>query len=192
MPRRVPYSPKKKRQQIQDNRAIKRGELDPADVRVPTHVPKARSHLRISTLPGDDSRKLQSRFVALPAEYATRTRNLAYSSVLKRPIPASTAIFPIEIMLRDDGRLRCPVRPRFRPGQTKKEVERNEEGVFKKWYKETEDIVMGWVEGVGASSTFTKGKEKDARGPAADGGEQDEWPRSPAWFETNLEVWRQL
>lgn len=187
MPRRVPYSPKKKRQQIQDKRAVKRGDLDPDEVRVPTHVPKARSHLRMSNLPTDDGRKLQSRFIALPPDYATTTRNLAYSSVLPRPLPSSSVLFPVDIMLRDEGKMRCPVRPRFKPGSTKKEVERNEEGIFKKWMRETEEVVHSWVDGGSASSSLEKGKEK-----AEVDEEESQWPRSPAWFETNLEVWRQL
>lgn len=135
---------------------------------------------------------MQSRFVALPAEYASRTRNLAHSSFLERPFPSSAAVFPNDITPRGEGRLRSPVRPRFRPRQTKKEVERDEEGVFKTWYRETEDIVTEWVEGVGAPSTSIKGKEKEARGPGGESDEQNVWPHSPAWFETNLEVWRQL
>ena len=113
--------------------------------------------------------RLQSKFIALTPEYIARTRDLAYSTVLDRPIPPQNAEFPIDLLLRDEGKLTCPTRPKFRYDQTKKEVEKNEEGMFKKWLKTTEETVEEWVHGG-----------------------DEEWPRSPTWFETNLEVWRQL
>jgi hypothetical protein len=48
---------------------------------------------------------------------------------------------------RDQGALTCPARPKFKFGQTKKEVERNEEGWFKKWLRATQEIVEDWVVG---------------------------------------------
>jgi hypothetical protein len=116
------------------------------------------------------------------------TKSLAHSTTLDRPIPGDYAIFPVEQMLRDEGRLTCPARPKFRFGQTKKEVEKNEEGLFKKWLKSTEEVVTEWVEGGEVV------EDEEETGAQADEQVQkkQEWPRSPSWFETNLEVWRQL
>ncbi len=75
-------------------------------------------------------------------------------------------------MERDEGKLSCPSRQKFKFGQTKKEVEKNEEGWFKKWLRSTQEVIESWVTG-----------EEEEEGV---------WPRSTSWFETNLEVWRQL
>lgn len=87
-------------------------------------------------------------------------------------------------------------------GQTKKEVEKNEEGMFKKWLKATEEIVKDWVVNEkidehieGASIEGNTQQDVEDAAEKEDGGVEDGqevWPRSPSWFETNLEVWRQL
>jgi hypothetical protein len=177
MPRRKPFSNKQRKVQLQEKRASKRGESPPPESR----TSKSRTLLRPSnrpqrSLPSDPtSYKLQSRFTALTSKYLETTRNLAHSTPLPRPIPAENAVFPVDWLERDQGALTCPARPKFKFGQTKKEVERNEEGWFKKWLRATQEIVEDWVEG------------------ASDGDDEgDAWPRSTSWFETNLEVWRQL
>jgi hypothetical protein len=101
-------------------------------------------------------------------------------------------------MERDEGRLTCPTRPKFRYGQTKKEVERNEEGMFARWVAGTRGFVEEWVEG-GEEEKREEGEEEEVD-PAGveemedegDGEKVWERLRSPTWFETNLEVWRQL
>jgi hypothetical protein len=150
-------------------------------------APRSRSHMRTSAFPGSDPRKLQSRFMTLPPDYVERTRNLAYAMTLERPLRPETARWDTRVMQRDDGRLTCPARPKFRVGASKKEVERNEEGWFAKWLDHTEGIVREWVDG--------EDEEENAEG--IDEGEEEgekpaAWPRSPSWFEVNLEVWRQL
>lgn len=65
-------------------------------------------------------------------------------------------------------------------------MEGNEEGWFRKWLEGMEEVMRNWVEGEDS-------KEDDVEGP--EGGQEEgssRWPRSTSWFETNLEVWRQL
>lgn len=191
MPRRKPASAKQKKLYLQDKRAVKRGDLDAADLQTVAHKPanpKSRYQKSDPKLGEEVSNRLQSRFVTVSPEYLERTRNLAHSDELVRPIPSDYALFPIELLERDKGkRLTCPARPKFRYDMTKKEVEKNEEGCFKKWMKSTEDIMDEWIDG--------EDEEEDS-GPVSEGQDEQEkkpkWPRSVSWFETNLEVWRQL
>jgi hypothetical protein len=75
---------------------------------------------------------------------------------------------------------------------TKKEVEKNEEGYYARWLDETEGVVRAWVEG--EEETEQDGAEQEVDGDEIAafkvGGGLTR--RSPTWFETNLEVWRQL
>ncbi|OCF43640.1 hypothetical protein I317_02532 [Kwoniella heveanensis CBS 569] len=181
MPRRKPASAKHKRQKLIDKRALKRGDLTAEEHAAGLHALN-KTYGRVYDLPSksggpelagrSDARKLQSRFVALHPTFLTRTRDLAFEEILERPLPPSSSVFPLEILTeRDaDGALTCPQRPRFRYGQTKKEVERNEEGYFKRWLNGIEGVMQSWV----------------------DEGDDQGVPRGPTWFETNLEVWRQL
>jgi len=64
---------------------------------------------------------------------------------------------------------------------SKTEVEKNEDGLFKKWLDQTDQVFKEWVD----------------RGPSpSDVGASDQgegvMPRAPTHFERNLEVWRQL
>jgi hypothetical protein len=193
---------------MKDKRAVKRGELDPSDVRVPSHPTRAnRPGNSIGTTttrradPSNPSNliitKLQSKFTALTPAYLDRTRDLAHTVSLPRPLQVGNAIFPVEWMERDEGRLTCPSRPKFRYGQTKKEVERNEEGMFARWVSGTRSFVEVWVED---RSQEEEGQIEEEMADREEAEEEEEgdgekaWGqlRSPTWFETNLEVWRQL
>jgi len=188
MTRPIASSGKKRRAQLQTKRAKKRGESPP-----PSAVKNGSTSIRYAFQKGHakksgdtagDTRKLQSRFIALTPEYLDRTRNLAHSTVLQRPLPGSSAVFPTDTLLRDEGRLSVPSRPKFKYGQTKREVERNEEGVFRKWLAGQREVVRRYVE---------DGDEEDVEGKEGqEQSKEDMWPRSSSWFETNLEVWRQL
>jgi hypothetical protein len=192
MPRRKPASAKQKKLYLQDKRAVKRGDLDVSELLTPAHKPsnpKSRFQKSDPRDVEDVSRKLQSKFVTVSSEYLERTRNLAHSEALIRPIPAEYALFPIELLERDQRkRLTCPSRPKFRYDMTKKEVEKNEEGWFRKWMKSTEEIMDDWIDGEDEEKAVTGEESEDA----AEVGEKASWPRSVSWFETNLEVWRQL
>ncbi|WVQ86042.1 hypothetical protein IAT38_008210 [Cryptococcus sp. DSM 104549] len=193
MPRKIPISNKRRKEQLLVKRALKRGDLSVEDhdalrskqkLKTEKRRPGAQASRSGGLNPDGSSRKLQSRFIALPAEYTDRTRDMSFSEALERPLSAESAVFPMELLTERDkeGRLSCPARPKFRYGQTKKEVERNEEGVFRKWLAGVEEVVEGWVDGEDAEGEeVEEGVERKPKGP-----------RGPSWFETNLEVWRQL
>ena len=64
---------------------------------------------------------------------------------------------------------------------SKIEVEKNEEGQFKKWLGQTDQVLKEWVDrGSSPSSAVTGNLDEDVM------------PRAPTHFERNLEVWRQL
>ncbi|WRT70647.1 uncharacterized protein IL334_007645 [Kwoniella shivajii] len=193
MPRRKPASAKHKKQKLQDKRALKRGEVTEEEhAKKLSSLNKHYGRIRINTSKSggpanEDSVKLQSKFVGLSSDYLSRTRDLAYTIKLQRPLSDESASFPLELLMNRDEecRLSCPSRPKFKYGQTKKEVERNEEGLFKKWLKTTEDIIQSWID----DEQQSKGDESDK---SSEQDQIDEIPRGPTWFETNLEVWRQL
>lgn len=71
---------------------------------------------------------------------------------------------------------------------TKKEVEKNEEGLFKKWLDQADDIVHDWCNPL--TDTPSAVDEDETRlGQAS---MNLKMPRAPTSFERNLEVWRQL
>jgi hypothetical protein len=68
---------------------------------------------------------------------------------------------------------------------SKKEVEHNEEGVFKKWLAQTDGIVEQWE----------RSREPEPPNPEESEERYDPpvlAPPSPTYFERNIEVWRQL
>ena len=64
---------------------------------------------------------------------------------------------------------------------SKTEVEKNEEGLFKKWLDQTDQVLEEWVDSGSSSSSTTTGDQGE-----------EVMPRAPTHFERNLEVWRQL
>jgi hypothetical protein len=64
---------------------------------------------------------------------------------------------------------------------SKKEVEKNEEGWFKKWLDQTDQVLDEWVD----SGSPPSNGDTESQGETA-------IPRAPTHFERNLEVWRQL
>ena len=71
----------------------------------------------------------------------------------------------------------------YRYDMEKKEVEKNEEGLFTKWIVEMDKNVEAWrSEGIV--------EEKDENDQIIHS--VDALKRSPTYFERNLEVWRQL
>ncbi|ODN99483.1 GTPase [Cryptococcus wingfieldii CBS 7118] len=186
MPRKVPISNKRRKEQLLVKRALKRGDMTAEEhdqlrsqQKLKTEKKRPGQVAARSDAPVDaSSRKLQSKFIALSSDYVVRTRELAYALPLERPLPASSAEFPLGVLEDRDPerRLTCPARPKFRYGQTKKEVEKNEEGVFKKWLKGVEEVVQEYVDG------------EEEQVETED--ETFNLPRGPTWFETNLDVWR--
>ncbi|KAJ7446495.1 hypothetical protein B0H11DRAFT_2084984 [Mycena galericulata] len=177
MPRRKPTSTTAKKATTKLKRAVKRGDLPPE--------PKKPVNRRHRGPPVSDavqaSRKLQSAFVTLPAIFLEQTKVLAAKLPLTRPIPVQTRVFP-PIDPDVDSTLTCPRRPKWKFEMTKLEVERNEEGVFRKWIAQTDQAVAKWQD---------EGRQNvtDEETPAPD---PTTMPRSTTYFERNLEVWRQL
>lgn len=198
MPRKKPFSAKQRKVQLQEARAIQRGDLQPnSATSTKNRKPGVKSRFQKSALPtfaSETTRRLQSRFIQVSPEYLARTRDLASSVPLERPIPSENAVFDLDLVERGNE-LTCPTRPKFRYDQTKKELEKNEEGWFAKWLKVTEGVMREYVEG-GSGVSGSNGKEREGMDredeDAENRGETVEWPRSGSWYETNLEVWRQL
>lgn len=122
----------------------------------------------------ESARKLQSAFVKTSTKFLEDTKVLASNIPLVRPIPPEKAVFKQFDQAGKEGleTLTCPRRPKWRYDQSKKEVEKNEEGVFKKWLTQTDEAIQKW---------------QDLPPPSG-----STMPRSTSHFERNLEVWRQL
>ncbi|KAG8803593.1 hypothetical protein FRC17_006158, partial [Serendipita sp. 399] len=86
----------------------------------------------------------------------------------------------------------APKRPKWRYDQTKKEVEKNEEGLFSKWLREMDTIVEQWQ----APPAMATAERDDGTKEEGTSSRETEnsiiYKRSPTYFERNLEVWRQL
>ncbi|KAF9486315.1 P-loop containing nucleoside triphosphate hydrolase protein [Pholiota conissans] len=193
-PRRKPTSTRQKKADQQLRRAIKRGDVPPPEQKKATHNRKRKRGPtgRIVSAPDNEAqiesaRKLQSAFIKLPPTFLEETRNIASTLALNRPISYEQAIFH---EFDHDGDpniapLSCPKRPKWRFEMSKLEVERNEEGYFKKWLNETDQILTDWQ------------NQKEPTAPTSESGVPEQarsstMPRSPSYFERNLEVWRQL
>ncbi|KAJ7225362.1 P-loop containing nucleoside triphosphate hydrolase protein, partial [Mycena pura] len=179
--RRKPTSTTQKKAAVKLKRAIKRGDLQPPEQK---QNPR-RTHRRPLAPVSDavqSSRKLQSAFVKLPAEFLEQTKTLAAKLPLTRPIPSSACRFP-SINFDVDAVLHCPRRPKWTFDMTKKEVERNEEGIFRKWLDQTDQLVGEW-------QNLEITKNESFRPPS----DTPVAAQTPRWttFERNLEVWRQL
>ncbi|KAI0094359.1 hypothetical protein BDY19DRAFT_1079853 [Irpex rosettiformis] len=207
MHRRKPNSAKQKKAQLQQKRAIKRGDISPPPPAKPDKRGKGKDKgPAYDPEPGpparaiaatESSRRLQSSFVKLPKEFLEETKHLAANLSLPRPVPPEAAVWVVdhgaEIQSTDltvgkREALTCPKRPKWRYEMSKKEVEKNEEGLFKKWLDQTDSIVVNWCAPVANEPPSTHSSSEisiPAQGP-------EEMPKAPTSFERNLEVWRQL
>lgn len=189
MPRKVAFSAKQKREQLKLKRAIKRGDVDPPPTTPHSgrkFRPKGRTRPRDTTA-AESSRKLQSSFVKLPKAFLEVTRSLSATISLQRPIQSEAALWadaPPHANVNDGDtkpqQLACPRRPKWRYEMSKNEVEKNEEGHFKKWINQTDALVDAWCTPATPDTTDTSEDETE------------KMPRAPTSFERNLEVWRQL
>jgi hypothetical protein len=192
--RRKPTSTRQKKADIQLKRAIKRGDV-PAPEEPKKRPAKARRRGPTGNVIGSNTsdlaiqtaRRLQSAFTNLPPKFLEKTKFLASTLPLSRPILTQAAVFVTPINL-ENITLSCPRRPKWRFDMSKKEVEHNEEGVFKKWLEETDDVIHKWLNHqetnvVASEDLFAQDRSIP---------ESSSMPRSPTFFERNLEVWRQL
>jgi hypothetical protein len=185
--RRKPTSTRQKKADQKLKRAIKRGE-------VPVPEPKKSFRPKIRVGPAGNiigpstpnptikaARRLQSIFISLPRNFLEETKSLASTVPLIRPIPPENAIYVDTAEDAADITLSCPRRPKWRFDMTKKELERNEEGVFRIWLEEMDNALGKWQD------RKLKVREKQAKDI-----DSRTKPPSPTFFERNLEVWRQL
>lgn len=168
-PRRKPTSTRQKKADQKLRRAIKRGDVPPPE-------PKSVSRPGPSRLRGEAAktrstqiesvRRLQSAFMKMSAEFLEKTKMIASTVSVARPIANANVLYSVEEVSQDLPRLTCPRRPKWRFDMSKKEVEHNEEGLFKKWLEQTDKNFRAWQESAQSES--------------------------PSYFERNVEVWRQL
>jgi|ERR1700722_423100 len=191
MHRRKPASGKQRKAQLQLKRAVKRGDEEiQGSVQKPDRSRKPMpSRHRTNVIGIARSRRLQSSLVKLPPRFLEETKLVASTLALPRPIASEVAIFDNEAITRgqydDSGALEAESftilkRPKWRFDMTKEAVDKNEEAMFNKWLTRTDTLVEEWL-------------KKD--GDAADNEPRKltlKMPRSPTYFERNLEVWRQL
>ncbi|KAF7303234.1 G domain-containing protein [Mycena kentingensis (nom. inval.)] len=183
MPRKAITSLTKKKAKVKLDRAIKRGEVE----RPPKTRPSKHKHRRrppgASDVAVESARKLQSKFntLRLPPEFLEMTKDLSAKLPLPRPIPFT----PMPVYESD---LSCPVRPKWKYTMSKTEVEKNEEGVFRKWLTQTDDAVEQWQNQTAYHRDLTESADEPPPPPP----EPTTMPRSTTIFERNIEVWRQL
>lgn len=189
MTRKKPVSQKQKKAALQEKRAIKRGDApapEPQPRRKPGGSRGGRGGAPAPNAEAASARKLQSAFVKMSPEFLERTKALASNIPLPRPLPPQAAVFPYDFGSApqlEAGQLTCPKRPKWRFEMSKKEVEKNEEGLFKKWIAQTDNIVEDWCHPPDQRPKNTANASDDHSGA---------FPKAPTQFERNLEVWRQL
>lgn len=187
-PRKKPTSTKKKKAEQQLKRAVKRGDVEAPEKKKPQHHKKRRVG-PTGNLIGEDAKvpvkrlELQSTFTKLSPQFLEETKTIASNIPLQRPLPPDCAILDSA----DTGKvpssaLSCISRPKWNFNMSKLEVERNEEGVFKKWLAENDQTVQQWQEELDAKRKADLGEDESPR----------TMPASPTYFERNIEVWRQL
>ncbi|RPD57034.1 P-loop containing nucleoside triphosphate hydrolase protein [Lentinus tigrinus ALCF2SS1-6] len=193
MHRRKPISAKQRKEQLQLKRAVKRGDVPAPPPTKPDRHRKARrgpTGLPLGSATrnaaAESTRRLESSFVKLPPAFLERTKVLASTLPLTRPIPPEAAILsdvdkpPPGADSPYDSQLTCPRRPKWRYDMSKKEVEANEEGLFKKWLAQTDAALdLGHPAAHEGSGDITKADHQSM-------------PHAPTSYERNLEVWRQL
>jgi hypothetical protein len=204
MPRRKPISNKQRKAELQFKRAVKRGDI-PAPAATDNPSRKNQRGGRTTTGgsrmksgstgatsgSGINTRQLESRFMRLDKEWLEHASLVASTTPLPRPVPVNMAILDPNSFSTptDQSQLTCPKRPKWRYDQSKKEVEKNEEGLFSKWIKESDHIVEQWQQ---PSMPEAKGDDRDNNDRSTTDHDLTKFKRSPSYFERNLEVWRQL
>lgn len=208
MPRRVPASGRKHKTKLQVKRAIKRGDVpSPAILAASSTLTKGKNRrpgpgrsLQFGNTEErqENARRLQSSFVKLSAEFLEETRVKAATLPLPRPIPLENAYYQSQSLQSPTGKLTILGRPKWNYEMNKKQVESNEEGLFKRWIEETDQILQDWTASHNAPketrSSEDVGSESVHEAPVE--GESSladaKMPIAPPQYERNLEVWRQL
>ncbi|KAJ3548870.1 hypothetical protein NMY22_g1105 [Coprinellus aureogranulatus] len=190
--RRKPTSGKKKKEEQKLKRAIKRGDVEAPEKKKPQHrrrVGPTGNGIGGSESPAKPRLELQSTFIKLSPTFLEETKRIAGNVPLQRPLPPDAAILAnVDTGNFEANALTCLNRPKWRYEQSKLEVERNEEGMFKKWLAQNDQIVQEWQAQLDRKRRPVL--EDDPEKPPAP--LPDAMPASPTIFERNLEVWRQL
>lgn len=201
-PRKKPTSTRQKKADVQLKRAVKRGDVSPPEPKKSNRKPERRGptgHLIGSAADPSNAaaikaaRRLQSALITLPPKFLEETRLLAFTLPVPRPLPYDAAVF-VDVSNNPTDEeipsLSCPRRPKWRFDMTKKEVEHNEEGIFRKWLAETDEAVHRRQNHKGTSDLPVPEEQEDQGQPISESPVR--MPPSPTYFERNLEVWRQL
>lgn len=180
MHRKKPVSGKQHKAQLQAKRARKRVGPESQNDVSSSALPNIRA-TAIST-----QRRLESSFVRFPAALLDQSKVVAASVALVRPITSGASIWelhsgriPSEEETHMRAQMTCMRRPKWRYEMSKKEVEKNEAGLFAKWLEKTDSLVEEWVNAAEKQQSSLTGMS-------------NAMPISPSIFERNLEVWRQL
>ena len=131
MPRRKPISTKQRKEELKEKRAIKRGDI-PAATPASSSKTRPKRGKRIKkdkfgtaqAIPSNSglwTKRLESKFGTLTSEWLERSKSLASTEILERPIPTHLSILPDFEEIGDTGgegsprsRLTCPKRPKWR------------------------------------------------------------------------------
>jgi hypothetical protein len=197
MPRRKPASAKQRKADLQLKRAVKRGDIAaPPKEQPKRRPPGANERTAVPPVTGVGTKRLESHFLKMDKHWLEQARFVASTTPLIRPIPFERAVLDLNKISGVQGEhgattLTAPKRPKWRYDQTKKEVERNEEGVFAKWTKEVDESVKRWQR---QEITIFESQQESSNTVTEEGMSPPPPPleRSPTYFERNLEVWRQL
>ncbi|KAJ9122967.1 hypothetical protein QFC24_004005 [Naganishia onofrii] len=215
MARKKPASNKQKKAALQEQRAIKRGDIPAGTPREHTNI-KLKPSASQNALPSRSealgtvdwqarrkARELQSAFTGLSKTYVEAANRKAFNVPLPRPLPPSAVLFrnPVqqetdeqvrEKVKELDERLYCPIRPKWRHSMTKKELDRNEEMVFGRWLEEMDATHGEYLQLPHMDDNDTEGNQHRGSGERERGKDDASTTRSPSFFERNLSVWRQL
>ncbi|KAG8731249.1 hypothetical protein FRC11_004655 [Ceratobasidium sp. 423] len=184
MPRRKPFSAKQRKAQLQEKRAIKRGDLPAPEAenkpkrtkRNPGAGRRLATDSDAAMAAANRTRMLISSFLKPSPQFLEASKKAASTEILVRPISESSRILSPSICEVSDQGLTCPRRPKWRYEMTKKEVEKNEEGLFAKWIAQTDETINTWRQ---ANLVPVQGTSESI-------------PPAPTYYERNVEVWRQL
>ncbi|KAF8513455.1 hypothetical protein JB92DRAFT_2923353 [Gautieria morchelliformis] len=195
MARRKPASSKQRKAELQLKRAIKRGDIPaPPPQPKPPRGHRARPPRGVPTVSTADpsSKRLQSAFLKVEPEFLEKSKYVAATERLPRPLPRESAVLDAaEVAYDKGGQLTCPKRPKWRFDMAKKEVERNEEGVYQKWMSEVDAHIEAWRR-TEPEITGPKDAVETSTSSVANIDASPSVPASPTYYERNLEVWRQL
>ena len=202
-------SGKQRKAELQAKRAMKRGDI-PQETTSSSHRSSNTSRRGGDSRRGkqpsranvDASRRLESSFVKFSPDFLEEAKRKASSLLIARPIPPERILFPspwktgasnpVASAGDDQGRrqeLTVLRRPKWRYDMSKKEVESNEAGVFKKWLEDTDQLVNAWIN---ERSEEDKELVEHTDGKTRHPDNSECMPHAAPLFERNLEVWRQL